>query len=57
MSDRPDLDEAISILQAGGIKVVGGKYAPPEVQAEWVRKLKDEQEIPTNPISTTEHER
>ena len=28
MSDRPDLDEAIKILQEGGFKVTGGKYAP-----------------------------
>lgn len=28
MSDRPDLDEAASILQAGGFKITGGKYAP-----------------------------
>jgi hypothetical protein len=28
MSDRPDLDEAIKILQAGGIKITGGRYAP-----------------------------
>jgi hypothetical protein len=28
MSDRPDLDEAIRILQAGGIKITGGRYAP-----------------------------
>lgn len=28
MSDRPDLDKAIQILQDGGIKITGGKYAP-----------------------------
>jgi hypothetical protein len=28
MSDRPDLDEAINILQAGGFTILGGKYAP-----------------------------
>lgn len=28
MSDRPDLDEAIKIAQAGGLKITGGKYAP-----------------------------
>lgn len=28
MSDRPDLDKAIKIAQAGGLKITGGKYAP-----------------------------
>jgi len=28
MSDRPDLDEAINILQNGGWNIIGGKYAP-----------------------------
>lgn len=28
MSDRPDLDKAIEIAQAGGLKITGGKYAP-----------------------------
>lgn len=28
MSDRPDLDEAINILQSGGFNITGGKYAP-----------------------------
>ena len=28
MSDRPDLDEAIDILQNGGFNITGGKYAP-----------------------------
>lgn len=27
MSNRPDLDNAISILQNGGFKITGGKYA------------------------------
>lgn len=41
MSDRPDLDEAINILQSGGFNISGGKYAPPGVQPEWVRKLEE----------------
>ena len=28
MSDRPDLDEAIDILLAGGWNITGGIYAP-----------------------------
>lgn len=28
MCDRPDLDEAMNILQAGGFNITGGKYAP-----------------------------
>lgn len=28
MSDRPDLDEAVEILQKGGFNITGGKYAP-----------------------------
>jgi hypothetical protein len=28
MSDRPDLDEAMRIAEAGGLKLTGGKYAP-----------------------------
>lgn len=28
MSDRPDLDEFASKMQAGGWEITGGKYAP-----------------------------
>jgi hypothetical protein len=28
MSDRPDIDDAINILQTGGFNITGGKYAP-----------------------------
>jgi hypothetical protein len=33
-SDRPDLDKAIKILQDGGWKITGGKYAPKESLAQ-----------------------
>lgn len=35
MGERPDIDEAIKILQAGGFKITGGKYAPKSDTAHW----------------------
>jgi hypothetical protein len=45
MSDRPDLDKAIEIAQAGGLKITGGKYAPtpkqPDSSDDWLRTFRE----------------
>jgi hypothetical protein len=41
MSNRPDLDKAIGILQGGGLNITGGKYAPKHPKPQTHDELED----------------